>query len=477
MINSIRKINLPSRFENLKLGEPDEKKLKSFILKNKAAIEHINNVIESTYSSNSGAFLIIKGKSGIGKTTFLRTLNLYIDNVEICKNYEDEEELQKYFSKLNDNGKFKIIMLENRESIAETKYSNMEKDIRSINKFLRSNIGRNSIVVWPCNHQSVVDDIVDLSKTIGGTFLINDETVYDFNGPDIKNYYQILKNTFSIFNNEQDIENYGIDENISDNILKEQGNNTTIGTHLELSRKMVINNIKKINNCYDLFTEEFKLWIVVISNKGCTTEINYLTKGNNRQIDLDRLLHSTSANIKNKFLENKSILKMFTSAIDCKILTINSLNVCNLIKSTKNDKLKELLKENGLTLNEKVLREKLIIECEIVKAIENNTINNERDGKLSDNLEFSKILKISESNDKILNREICEALMEGKHIYSYVLEQNKGEFTTIRSDAHCGIMGNYLELEFMWRTNVSKAMIAEYTLKKIYNYAEALKII
>lgn len=476
MITDIKKIKLPTRFESLNLNNKDDKKLKSFILRNNMAIDYINNIIEVMYTRNSGMFSIIRGQSGVGKTTFLRTINLYIKNIEVHVIYDDVE-LQKYFSKITDNNNIKIIILENRESIAEMKYLSMEKDVRSINRFIRSENGRNSIIVWPCNDQSIVEDIKEVSKRIGGSFLIGDDTIYNFKGPSTESYFQILKNTFSIFNYENDIEDYGVDEEISNSIINNQGKSITIGTYLEKARGIIINNIKKMNGYHDLSTENFKLWIIVISDKSCIRDINYLTKGNNRQIDLDRLLNSTGSNIKTKFLQNKSILRMFSGAVDCRILSINKSDICRLIKSTKDKKLKGILEEIGVTTNDKLTRTSFINNCEIIQAIEEIAITSDKDIKVDDDLEFTKILKIAESNDKILNKEICEILKEEHHIYSYVIENNMGEFTTIRSDAHCGIKGNYLELEFMWRTGISKATIAEYTLKKIYNYAEALRII
>lgn len=466
---------LPVRYENISIEKFDDKNIRSLIFKNDDAITHINNVIENMQVSNSGAFLILKGESGIGKTTFLHTLNLYIENIEIHA-INDEDDINRPLKKLPSNNKIKIIILENRESIEEVKNIKVENDLTAINKFIRTDLGRKSIIVWPCNGKDVLEDICEVANRIGGTSLLGVDSVYEFFGPKHEFYYKIVKKTFSICNNGQEIENYGINKELSDTIMQEKGANITIGYHLSTVKDIIVESMRQINKNFDYNADSFKLWIVVISSSDCRSYIDYLTKGSNRKVDLDRIINSTNSNVKRKALDHIIKLKMFAELVDFKILYLNIEDACAVIKSTEEEKLLKILSEKNIKNVSNNNIKYVIDNLEISKCIKEQYINlnNRRMNEIGTDAKV--LMEISQSNDKLLNQEICKKLKEYNYIYSFEPENSLDDFTRIRSDAHCGIEGDYLELEFMWRTQACNADIASYSLNKLYNYAEALRI-
>ena len=84
----MEKLMLPDRYEGL---EDNRKKydITKIILPVKEGINKIVELHEEIESSNRGAFLILKGKSGCGKTTFLRTLDVFIEDIEIYTIFND----------------------------------------------------------------------------------------------------------------------------------------------------------------------------------------------------------------------------------------------------------------------------------------------------------------------------------------------------------------------------------------------------
>ena len=73
---------LPDRFEGLNdtAGNKDVTKI---IVPVQSGIKKIKEYYEEISSSGRGAFLILLGNSGSGKTTFLRTLSIFIKDVEV----------------------------------------------------------------------------------------------------------------------------------------------------------------------------------------------------------------------------------------------------------------------------------------------------------------------------------------------------------------------------------------------------------
>ena len=133
---------LPSRFENMKLSKngsytlKELQALKSFIFEDVESIRHIRKMITTMKASNSGAFLVLKGESGSGKTTFLNTLPLYISDLKVQSIYNTQD-LNQELEKLVATNKPRILILENRETVEALSSRQLEKEIHLINKFIR----------------------------------------------------------------------------------------------------------------------------------------------------------------------------------------------------------------------------------------------------------------------------------------------------------------------------------------------------
>mgnify|MGYP001781416189 FL=1 len=146
---------LPDRFEGLyeTIGDRDVTKI---IAPVDYGINTIKDVYEEIYSSGRGSFLILLGNSGSGKTTFLRTLDLFIENVEILT-ISNEMDIRSEINKLTESKyELRIVIIEGRESILDMSNTEVTAAIHMINSFIRSPKGKKSLVVWPCNDKDIV---------------------------------------------------------------------------------------------------------------------------------------------------------------------------------------------------------------------------------------------------------------------------------------------------------------------------------
>ena len=123
---------LPDRYEGLESTmEPQD--IPKVIVPVKKAIEKIHEIYEEIASSGRGAFLVLKGSSGCGKTTFLRTLSIFLDDIEVIT-FGNEVPITENFDGLSVSNKpLRIVIIEGRESILDMKNEEVITAIHKIN--------------------------------------------------------------------------------------------------------------------------------------------------------------------------------------------------------------------------------------------------------------------------------------------------------------------------------------------------------
>ena len=482
--------NLPSRFENLKLSRDsiytrDELELlKAFIFQVKKPTKHIKKMIRTMKASNSGAFMILMGESGIGKTTFLNTLPLYVENLEVRSIYNNK--LNEELDNIRERNHPRIIILENRETFETLSTNQLEIEIHSINKFIRSDEGRDTIIVWPCNGEEMTKEIIQFAGHIGGESIFRGDTILEYEGPSRDRFVSILKNTYEFFN-EYDISEIGYSDKQIENILNNMDKKCTIGDFLEGVRTELLNDYDRIEDAKDYMDDSFSLILCVIAGNNPKGEIEYLTKGDYSLIDIDRLYSSTNSNIKTTIGERKCVCSMMAKEINYKIVSIDWQDVLEILriklKSEDDDtkKLENYLRDkcNGFKLGKSQKQLNILETMNLTRGIKGLQYKrkNSCEKLIRKEEMFKAVLKLAEDNDRIINKKICEAMKENGLIEVGRVEENYGDVYQIRSDMLCSIPGKYFRVEFMWRETASAANIAEYALNKLYKYCRAMRII
>ncbi|HDK7155278.1 TPA: hypothetical protein PTV43_000381 [Clostridium botulinum] len=479
---------LPSRFENFKLNtdSTELEHLKAFIFKIERPTKHIKRMIRTMKASNSGAFMILMGESGMGKTTFLNTLPLYIENLEV-KSIYNKKSLNEEFNLIDESNNPRIIILESRETFETLSSNQMEKEIHLINRFIRSEKGRNTIIVWPCNGEEMTKEIIAFAGHVGGSSLFREDTVLEYKGPSRDRFIEILKNTYEFFN-KYDIYDIGFSDEQLEKILNSMKKNSTIGDFIEKVRSELLKDYDRIEVLKDYIDESFDLIICVIASNNPSADVEYLTRGDHSLVDLDRIFSATDANIKSIIGNNKCICSMVAKELNYKIVSIDYediLEILSMKTDCEDSNIKEFDRylENKCKLKVRKTTEQVQIlkSMNLANSINGATYNRKRKKYKRTVINkqdiFNEILELSRTKDSQINRKICEVMKENDLIQVGRIEDNLGNGYQIRSDMLCSIPGKYIRVEFMWRSTANAADISLYTLKKLYAYCKAMGVI
>lgn len=465
---------LPDRFEGLSESANDND-IAKIIIPVKYGIDKILAVYEEISSSSRGAFLILKGESGSGKTTFLRTINMFIENVEILT-ISNDTDIIKFIGALKESDvNLRIIIIEGRESILDMGHTEVTAAIHTINSFIRSLKGKKSLVVWPCNDENIVENLVETSRTVGGSSLLDlQDTYFTFLGPEKHQFLQIAKQTVQLLNRGKSLLDFGVTDEIAEGYIKKAN---TIGEYLKLINAEVRKNKKFVNTLK--VKEHFKMWVIVLGKNEPSKDVEALTKGEFLDADIQRLLVSTEANIVQDVKKIPDKIALLANYLDTKIIYVPIIDALSIVRSFANDELIKVMKSKGLSVKKDSKVNERLANTELVRMILADTKLKGKKGTTGSNSinAFGKLLEISTYNDTLLNDAFGNALLQNGYIDSYLTEQNLGTGLTRRTDLLCTTKIDNLRLEFMWRTSTSKADIANYTLNKLYNYGRVIGFI
>ncbi len=470
----LEKLMLPDRFEGLE-EERDKYDITKIIRPVKEGLEKIDDLYEEMVSSNRGSFLILKGKSGCGKTTFLRTLDIFIEDIEI-KTILNDMDLVNSINELNDTTKsIRIVIIEGRESLLDSSSREINDAIHSINRFIRSKKGKTTLVVWPCNKEDIIKELVDTADSIGGTTLLSlDETYFEFYGPNNDSFLEIAKQTIELLNNGSSLLDFGLTDQQALSLIED---GDTIGKYLKKVNKQIRKNKKYVEK---LVTKEpCKMWVLVLAANEPHKDVAALTKGEYLSADINRMLISTDANIVEELKKFPDKIGLLANYYDCRIIYMPVVTTLSVIRDLASDKLREILKQNKLKDKGDGTGIDKLINSEIAKMINLDHKSKGKKGKTGPNSiqSFEKLTEIAAKDDKILNKTIGDALIEADLINDFVSEGNYGTGLKRRTDLVCTTKLGEIRMELMWRKNTSQAEIANYTLTKLYNYGKAIGLL
>ncbi|WP_284876629.1 hypothetical protein [Brevundimonas sp. MEB006b] len=469
----VKPVVVPDRFESLRRRAGTE--LSTIVQPVPESLEAIDQIFRRMKRADRGAFAILKGSSGAGKSTFLHTVGLYRTGVETTS-VPGGIGIRQFFDGFEPTGDvMTIVVLEEREAAIGYTDNELEDWLHAINGFIRSEKGRTTLVVWPCNTDAIRDRVVKLADAIGAEALLGpSEKWLDFEGPPKTSFVKIAENTLSTLNQGATLSDLGL----TDAAIAETANSSaTIGGFLSRITDQIGEAQHQVETL--LAAEQCRLWIIVAAGSDVDGDVASLTRGRFSQIDTERLMSSTNANIVQDLQRYPDKIGILGTVLGAKILHLPLLTATAIARSFADETLKKTMREAGLSLkpDRKEDAKARLLQTEMAAIFQNGTQGPRPRGKKpgSESVEaFRKLAAIASSNDVAVNRAVGTALQHAGLVTSFQVEQDFGKGLTRRTDILAQTDAGPLRIELMWRSSSGRSEIANYTLTKLANYGRAL---
>lgn len=335
---------IPDRFDMLKRKADD--KLQTIVVPVDDALQAIDFRRRGIRAAGRGGFLILRGNSGSGKSTFLHTLNLFREK-HITFSIERSDEIGSFLQRLGPAMcELRILVIEGREALRDTDLSELEAALHDINSFLRTERGENTVVAWPCNADDLQNALIEIASRIGGDALLGTGAPYiKFEGPPKDQHLDIGQRTVATLNQGASIHDLGVSEENAKEYIE---SSPTVGSFMGKLREALLHNLNEVDD--HLKKERCRLWAVVIAGNDPDNDVAALTRGNLSTADIDRLLSATQANVVEELRRYPEKIGIISAALDAKILHVPVLAALAAARSYHNGgKLKALMEQANLS--------------------------------------------------------------------------------------------------------------------------------
>jgi hypothetical protein len=485
----------PQRWELLK-AETDKRKvpIKPLITPVQQALAEVEKERRQIIETGMGRLFIVSGASGSGKSTFLNSLDLFIDGVSIhtitLRAIDSGEVVEDKLAALRrEKNKLVVVVLEGKESPGALRSEEIDILLTTLNADFRRDLGRQTLFVIPTTSQIVAQSISQRAADIGG-MTSRSRPFYVFTGPHRNDYEQITDRTLRALNDSRGLLDYGITTETAKGLIEssESIGQLMISCYEQIKRQQ--DALKA--TAFEVKRKNLHLWMVFCSyeedNRRNYDIIRSLTTSNYQYAQVGRMLVGDSNDI--KFWEGKqAAFALAAQYLDLRVMYLPMRTANSIVRAYGNkellDKLKKIEAEDG----EAIVKREMVrmtaqqsIEGTAVFAYLRNLEFIERDivqrNKPSDKqkLLFKEFMNIS--NDKDLNALVAHVLRDSIKTPDYkiytelsVVDGSKSLITDIAvvtpTDIYC--------LELKWRSSpLADGEIIRQTVSRVKDFSVQL---
>lgn len=485
----------PQRWELLK-AETDKRKvpLKPLIMPVQQALVEVEKERRQIVETGMGRLFIVSGVSGSGKSTFLNSLDLFIDGVSIhtitLRAIDSGEVVEDKLAALRrEKSKLAVVVLEGKESPGALKSEEIDILLTTLNSDFRRDSGRQTLFVVPTTSQVVAQSISQRAADIGG-MTTRSRPFYVFGGPHRNDYEQITDRTLRALNESRGLLDYGITTETVKGLIEssESIGQFMISCYEEIKRQQ--DALKA--TAFEVKRKNLHLWMVFCSyeedNRRNYDIIRSLTTSNYQYAQVGRMLVGDSNDI--KFWEGKqAAFALAAQYLDLRVMYLPMRTANSIVRAYGNKELLDKLKKVEFEDGEAIVKREMVrmtaqqsIEGTAIFAYLRNLEFIERDivqrNKPSEKqkLLFKEFMKIS--NDKDLNALVAQVLRDSVKIPDYkvytelsVADESNRLITDIAvvtpTDIYC--------LEFKWRSSLlADSEIIRQTVSRVKDFAVQL---
>lgn len=261
-MTDLPELDLPLTYEEtLSKVSNDIAKMAEFIVPVTEFEEQIVQVINDI--KQSGYILFLYGISGVGKSTFVSSLEWRahipirkIVNINASELNEPDQpglKLRRLYSRINQvvredqkssspksQDKFCII-IDYLESLQEEQLHDVRALFRDLNGLLRTSP---VLIVWPVTEREDLEKMQQYASSFSSTLFHKRIPVMEFTGPPVAQYPKIAKNTISFFNHGRTYHDFQLHDTDFE-LLKEEYDNKP------LSNQIIRDYLKEIKLCWE----------------------------------------------------------------------------------------------------------------------------------------------------------------------------------------------------------------------------------
>jgi len=492
-------LKLPSRFEILE-KEIEEKKLNIIQIVqevNEAKLQ-IQLLARRLNINNIGRFQVFYGISGAGKTTFIKTLSIFFENVEVIPISRDIDlsEIPEFIkdNQSDDSGKHSVFIFEDRDNPNESA-EDLKVFFEELRVLFRTDEGK-VIIIWPITDFEAAEYISLVAWNTARDSITQTEKPFIFNGLPKRKFYEVADITCKSINGIS-LEAYGITKKQTDRLLKDCD---TIGEFFS--------NLETLSSEISLKNENFlkdrlipKVWILLPGDDPVEIDrtVKSLTQGLKNRIDIDRFISTLDDDANksaylNDWREKRDLAAFLMRLLDVRIIPIYPTVSLSSARAYGESKITAVLnkktekKENAIENIKKSTLYKLLFD-----DISSNSIS---PTKIADthSEEYLRLQRLAEKDDKLLNRAIGDALidaLDSDNIKAIVyIEQQELEGFNLKPDIQIRIDDKLVIcLEPTWRStgkgiegeldakqnSLTLGHLQQYVLSKVMEYVKELK--
>jgi DNA (cytosine-5)-methyltransferase 1 len=464
---------VPDRFEGLR--EVGTGALRTIIVPVDSALKSIDERFVEMRTAHRGALMLLRGETGAGKSTFLDTIGLFRKGV-VTERIPATTDVAAALVELAASTSPRIVVLEGREALGVDSRAALEAAMHGINAFVRSDVGRDTLVVWPTNTDDLTSLLVDLASALGGEALFGvGVPVEQFGGPSKTAFVGIAERTVAALNQSASLFALGISEEQAARMAEEA---PTIGRYLAMVRRALVENGARVRAL--LQAEQFRLWTVVIAGNDPEGDVAALTRGGYALADIDRLMTSTGANIVKELKEHPDQLGILASVLDARILHVDMMTALAVARRYGDEHLHELMKTAGMSIKPDAAATDRLRSSELGLIFSGQSLGTrKRGGKPGGGTKtaFGGLANIARTNDGACNQAFGAGLVDISLIEAFETEKPLGTELSFTSDLYCVGPSDPVRIEIMWRSTTSRADIANYVLGKLGNYGRAIGLL